>query len=281
MRRDRGQIVLILVLITVVGLTIGLSMISRTITDIRMSSQIEQSSRAFSAAEAGIETALRSNIAIGPTGSVSLDGASANYKVKTIGGNTDDIILPVTQVGGSQTVWLIDHNSDGTINEGGDSYPINQQLEICFNNLNNSSAISVSILYKEGNEYKVAKRAYDSDIGDGNGQNLIDATNFGVGGGFCNGQYFHRVIIMPSSDAVSGTDDFQINQVGTILLFLRLQPIYETTAFTVSPSVMIPVQGRIISSVGQTVTNVVRKIEVFQGFSILPNLLDFAFFSEN
>jgi len=40
LHRNSGQVVLILILITVVGLTIGLAMISRTITDIRITSQI-------------------------------------------------------------------------------------------------------------------------------------------------------------------------------------------------------------------------------------------------
>src|SRR3989338_5751978 len=131
-RFDEGQIVLILVLITVVGLTIGLSLISRTITDIRISSQIEQSSRAFSAAEAGIETALRGNVEIGPTGTVSLEGASANYSVSTVGGTDANYNLSLTEVGNSQTVWLVEHNADDSINESGYSYPVSSTLEVCF-----------------------------------------------------------------------------------------------------------------------------------------------------
>src|SRR3990167_5301279 len=83
---NRGQIILILVLITVVGLTIALSLVSRTISDIRITSQIEQSSKAFSAAEAGVETALRTSVVGGPTGTVSLAGAAASYIVKAQGG---------------------------------------------------------------------------------------------------------------------------------------------------------------------------------------------------
>ena len=274
MRLDSGQIVLILVLITVVGLTVGLSLISRTITDIRISSQIEQSTRAFSAAEAGIETALRGNIAVGPTGTVNLEGASANYAVQQLGGNNDNYNLPLTEVGNNQTIWLVDHDSDGNINEAGYSYPADSVIEVCFGSRPGSTpAVMVSLFYKEGTEYRIAKRAYDS-VAQDNGFILAD-----ILGNYC-GDYLYRMKIVASSDSDSSTDDFNISPASA-LLFMRLQPIYEATAFTVTPESNLPVQGKIISSIGQTETGVARRIQVFQGYQVLPALLDFTFYNEN
>ena len=274
-RKESGQIVLLLVLITVVGLTIGLSLISRTITDIRITSQTEQSSRAFSAAEAGIETALRSNVAPGPTGSVSLPGASANYSVSEVGGDADNLVLPLTEVGGSQTVWLIPHNSDGTIDENGVSYPINNTLEVCFNSFANANpAVMVSILYEEGTEFKIAKKAFDS-LSRGNSLIMSDTI-----GNYCSTNYKNRIILIPGTDSDSSTQDFNIGLTAK-LYFLRLQPMYDSTAFIIDPQSALPIQGKIISSIGQTESNVVRKIQVFQGYPVLPALLDFALFSEN
>src|SRR5947199_3062644 len=54
----RGQMLLIVVLLMVVVLTVGLSAATRTITNIRVSNEEEDSERAFSAAEAGLEQAL-------------------------------------------------------------------------------------------------------------------------------------------------------------------------------------------------------------------------------
>ena len=273
--KNKGQIVLILVLITVVGLTIGLSLISRTITDIRISSQIEQSSRAFSAAEAGIETALRGNVEIGPTGTVSLEGASANYSVSTVGGTDANYNLSLTEVGNSQTVWLVEHNADDSINESGYSYPVSSTLEVCFGTRPDSNgAVLVSIFYKDGTDYKMAKKAIDSSVRD-NGFIIAD-----VLGNYCGGQFRFRKIIMPSTDANSNTNDFNISP-SAILLFLRLQPLYEASAITIDPQSILPVQGRIISSIGQTATGVARKIQVYQGYPVLPSLLDFSFFTEN
>lgn len=57
--KNRGQMILVILLVMAVGLTIGLSVASRSITDVNFSTKIEDSSRAFSAAESGIEEALR------------------------------------------------------------------------------------------------------------------------------------------------------------------------------------------------------------------------------
>lgn len=57
-----GQILLILLLVMTVGLGVGLSIISRSLIDISTSTKAEQSSRAFSVAEAGIEKALRGDL---------------------------------------------------------------------------------------------------------------------------------------------------------------------------------------------------------------------------
>ena len=105
-KKISGQVVLIIVLLTMVGLTIGLSLISRTVTDVRISSQIEQSSRAFSAAEAGVETALKA-IEAAPTGTLEFDenGTTAEYKVTALGGNQDEIyFMELTDVNFIQTV---------------------------------------------------------------------------------------------------------------------------------------------------------------------------------
>lgn len=272
---NHGQIVLILVLLTVVGLTIGLSLISRSITDVRITSQIEQSSRAFSAAEAGIETALAGRVEFGPTGSVSLPGATANYSVNAIGGNADPFKLPNTDIGETQTVWLIEHNADDTINESGYFYPVDSLLDICWGDKEGSfPAILVSIFYKDGNDYKLAKKAYDS-------QNR--GNNFQIGdilGDYCSLGFRYKKTIVAGSDSDPNSDDFNVAP-GSILILMRIQPLYEKAALAVAPSTNLPVQGKVITSIGQTETSVVRKIQVYQGYPVLPSLLDFTYFSEN
>jgi len=57
--KKSGQIALIVLLIMVTLLTIGLSLISYSVTDVKISQDEKEAMRAFSAAEAGIEEALR------------------------------------------------------------------------------------------------------------------------------------------------------------------------------------------------------------------------------
>jgi hypothetical protein len=56
--KQSGQIAIILLLFMLVALTIGLAATQRSITNITTSSQTEQSSRAFSAAEAGLQKSM-------------------------------------------------------------------------------------------------------------------------------------------------------------------------------------------------------------------------------
>src|SRR3989338_3937934 len=130
--KSAGQIVLILVLITVVGLTIGLSLISRTVTDVRISSQIEESGRAFSAAEAGVETALRGSYTGAPSSAnFTVSNATVSYTTEILGLSSGVLMLPLTEVGNTQTVWLVNHNTDGSLNETV-SYSADDSFDICF-----------------------------------------------------------------------------------------------------------------------------------------------------
>src|SRR5882724_2093664 len=60
---QRGQVLLIIILVMTVALTVGLSVATRTVTNLRTTAEEENSQRAFSAAEAGVEQALQNNIA--------------------------------------------------------------------------------------------------------------------------------------------------------------------------------------------------------------------------
>ncbi len=265
-----GQVVLMLVLITIVGLTIALSLISRTVTDIRISSQIEQSGRAFSAAEAGVENALK-GAAVGSPGTVSLPDATASYAVTQLGGNTNNLIFPVTAPGNVQTVWLIDHNSDGTINESGSSYAASSSMDVCWGtDPNTTPAINLSLFYKSGAIYKVIRASFDTNAAS-RGNNFSPADS---AGNYCDANYRFKKTISPQVD-------YGINPATSKLLFLQLQSVYENTTMALKPSISLPNQGKIITSTGQTNTGVIRKIQVIQGYNVLPPLLNFGLFVEN
>lgn len=275
-KSQKGQVILILVLITVVGLTVGLSLISRTVTDVRISSQIEQSGRAFSAAEAGIETALKTAVVDGPTGTVQLeDNTRASYSVNSLGGTTNAYTFPLTSPNSSQTLWLIPHNAQGSIDQSAEAFPTTSSFDVCFgSDASGKPALVLSLYYKDGVDYKVAKLAYDSDGTRGNNFYTVDSA-----GSYCGSIYKYKKTLTPSS---SGADGFNVSGAGVKLLAMRINVLYDSTTIAIKPATTaLPAQGKLITSIGQTETQIVRKIQVREGYQSLPNLLDFTLFREN
>ena len=83
-RHQQGQILLITLLVLTVATTIALSLIGRATIDLSMSNQLEESTRAFNAAEAGVEQALKSGLGTnGPA--VLTNGVTYDVTVNTIG----------------------------------------------------------------------------------------------------------------------------------------------------------------------------------------------------
>src|SRR3989344_7555940 len=56
---QKGQILIIFLLVLVVGLAIALSIASRSVTDVRQTTTSDESNRAYFAAEAGVDNALK------------------------------------------------------------------------------------------------------------------------------------------------------------------------------------------------------------------------------
>src|SRR6185369_13919907 len=102
-RNESGQALVLVLLSLAVVLTLVLFILSRSITDVAVSSRQEESVRAFSAAEAGIEKSL----VIG-TGSTSVIG-DANYSssVLSYAEGTQDLVYPINlSSGDTSTTWF-------------------------------------------------------------------------------------------------------------------------------------------------------------------------------
>src|SRR3990167_1792944 len=96
LKSQSGQILIIFLLILVIGLAIILSIASRAITDLRVSTTSEESSRAYFAAEAGVEEALKriSTEGVAVTGgSIDLGQSEVNYSVDTVSLGVDQAFV--------------------------------------------------------------------------------------------------------------------------------------------------------------------------------------------
>lgn len=265
-----GQIVLITLLVLAVGTTVALSLIGKTTINTAITSQLEESSRAFSAAEAGIEQALLSGQSAGAT--VLTPGITYQVNVTSVGGNAGVYQLSKkTLKGNTETVWFVSHNADGSLNEtltftGGN-------VDICWSyEPPTEPAIVVSILYKNSSGvYQVARDAFDS-VASRATTNNFKAIPSPPSGGCGLSNYYKKSISFAS---------YGINPVSDILLALRIRPVYADAWFAFNPgNFTIPLQGSRIESVGSSATGVTRKVVVDKTYTSAATLFDAAVYSQ-
>lgn len=236
MKNKSGQVAIIVLLVSAVLLTIGLSSSRKTITDVKVDTDEGFLKDAFNAAESGINNYLNSkdkNYSIGSS------GAGASVNVVTIGNGTslssESLILP----GSSQLFWLVNHKENGDI--GGTYYSGNYvqiQPDSDFR-----GALKVDYFYKNAaNNYFVSRFGYRYDGGTKNE--------------FDNG--FINPVNLPTS--------------GDNSLLLVITPIGGSTKLTlISDSGKIfPSQGEELTSVGTAGNGIKTQIKTRHSYQTLP-----------
>lgn len=285
---QKGQALLLVLLVMAVVLTVALSVVSRSITDITISQKEEESARAFSAAEAGIERALIEAV---PAGEHSLP-AGGKYQVgtgETIGGGRSFILPTEASSGDILPVWLVSHNTSGNIVCDDDDYPCftGRSLTICWGAEGSPSdsdvtpAIEVSVLHKNGRQVQVGRGAFDpnparrvtnqfASTDSGSCTIRVDSTDFNFP--FSKTITFDAGGLAPQRRDENEEDGPQIARIRFFYNTDRTHPV------GVQASSNLPAQGTRIVSTG-TVGEVTRKIEVSRLFEDLPPIFDFGLFS--
>lgn len=269
MNRQSGQVLLITLLVLTIATTIALSLIGRSTADVSVSRQLEESARAFSAAEAGIEQALQG----GSAGTQVLTaGSSYTVSIASIGGAAGVYALPQkTSRGVTETVWLVAHNENGvpvetpTYTDG--------TIGLCWSAEQVTPALVASVLYKESTDasYKVARVALDPD-GTRAASNKFTAAS--AAGANCSAQNYHRYVLDFATLGITPSAD--------TILALRLRPEYADTSIIVDPgSQTIPQQGKRIESVGTTQGGVSRKVVVYQQHRAPSSVFDSVIYSQS
>ena len=251
-RSDCGQVLLITLLVLVVALTAGLSLVARTVTDISISEKESASSKAFEAAEAGVEEALQA-IEAGRSvpGSLSLapggEGAEVSIGVSE---PTGELANREIYSGEATTFWLNSFLLNGEDFPNSDITYSSNNVKICWSGSDN---IETAIYYYQSGEGKVERRyllgGSDSDC---SGLSLDKGvTVSSLPGGASDRNKFINVRFYGNAD-----ETITVAMIGTDL----------------------PRQGNLITS-GAAVGDVARKITVFQGWPVPPSFFDFALFS--
>jgi hypothetical protein len=268
-----GQVVLITLLVLVIATTVGLSLISRTTTDIRITSQVEQSSRAFSAAEAGVEEALNGLDTHGVLQSiVGVAGVKYSVIVSNIGGGSATGIYQFpkkTQEGATETFWLVNHDDATGLLEETPVYPAASTIDVCWSDEATVPAMVITLLYKVGTDYRVAKEAIDPN-GSRMPPNQFSLPNMSGGCGGSTGTT-HKERIDFSAMGVGSSDT---------VIALRIRPVYSDAKIVINAD-LIPKQGKSIESTGTTDSGTNRKILVYQQYRSPATVFDAAIYSQS
>lgn len=250
-KNQSGQMLLIVLLALAVATTIGLGIIGRSSTDVSISNRIEESARAFSAAEAGIERALSEGQDI-PQGTVLTQGVTYQVNVTTLGGVGTYQFPQKTQLNNVETLWLATY--DPTTGTFSDPFSGNT-IVVCWGQETTVPAVVVSVFYQEGTEYKVFRGAYDPS------SRSNSFTSVGAPGNGCSqsGVYVQQISLAALETP----------------LMMRIAPVYSSAQFFVDPGgVALPLQGARVESIGETATGVTRKIVAFQEYKTPPIIFD-------
>ena len=307
--KDTGQIIIILLLVMVVALAIGLSVVGRSINDISTSTNTENSSRAFSAAEAGIEKILNLQyeqaISLGgkvtPLSDIQFDNnASAKDVLIDAAIPREKTALEYPPFGKESFAqfWLASPADPNCTDPVGSRCYREDNFDVYFgeareyssrlDNLEDQPAIEVSVIYKIGGEYKSEKYFFDSYVkaplpgrNSNNFNGCLDrgdsATAWSVpkivtnGGISANRAFYCKVNI--SGYKETGSE---------IPYMVRVRILYTNSSHPVAVAptgnASLPLQTNIYKSTG-VAGDVQRRFEVFREKSVMPQFFDFALFS--
>lgn len=251
-----GQILLVVVLVMVVVLTVGLSLASRTITNLKISKQSEESARAFQAAEAGIEQTLQSksqssgNLSNNATFSTTYTPSSGNELLLNNGEELEQNI--------GSDVWLSnypDYTSPftGTLT----IYWGNGSQSSCFPGQGKSTAPALEIVsLSSSKDNPVFNKTVVEPYSCGFFSNRIRGagTLRSDGPGALRGQAFQY----STTISVSGG------------LLMKIIPLFNSAKIGIkSNSGPLPAQGSVVESTGQS-GDTVRKVVYFASYPQMP-----------
>lgn len=285
---QKGQALVLVLLSLAVVLTLVLFILSRSITDIAVSSKNEEAVRAFSAAEAGIEKAL----VIGAgTDSTVIGNATYKSSVSSYAEGTRDFVYPIEMSSGDVvTTWFVNHDDMGApICDAEHPCFTGNKFKVCWGKPGTLSAVAstpaveIIVFYETtpGNiaTTRIARSAFDPFAGrtPANSFSAIDAGTCIIGG---VAHQFQKTIQFSDLGIPAGS----YNASGG-LQFAKIRMFYNTnttqniaTTVNFAGNSTLPSQGQSIAATG-TAGESNRKIDVFQGWPEAQSVFDGAVYS--
>lgn len=273
--KRKGQVTLLALLLGVLGLTVGLSVVSRSLADLKQASFVDFGTKAFAAAEAGAEYGLyqlsQGNINCAGSGNVVNSGqfpglSSAALNITYL----DYKICPDPN-------WFVrkDITADNVLQVDMPLPPIANDNFIVYWH-NSARAVEVAVLFAAP-EYAVKRYAFNSTGGVG-----YPTSNFSLAaspsfnpprcpGDSVNPFNSQNSGTIPTFDGATGRDAVQI----------RVKPLGGPSTIQVcGDGSGIPAQSYIITATARTANNTTRRVEVAKEMNgTLPSVFDNVIFS--
>jgi hypothetical protein len=256
---EQGQAALIVLLVVAVALGFGLSIISQSTTDVRISHQEQEAARAFNVAEAGIEEALQniSSIPFGVPQTIGGFDASINGSYVV---DTSNQLESKYQANETAQINLLNHDvalSQVTVNW------VDSQNDLenpdCSSELQTPASIQVTVIKGAADNFAKRTYAYNSCNALTNGFSYIATSG--------DNNYLKKVAV-----AIEPGD-----------VLMRIRPVYNQTSLLIYGDVDLPPQNYIVSSTAQASSGeqslATKSIEVTRSEPATPPIFDYVLFS--
>ncbi len=294
---NSGQALLLVVLGLAVVLVVVLSVLSSTLTDVRIAGGEDESLRAFSAAEAGVEKQLIAADNGSLEGSFANTNASFTTALSSFGSGLNFNYPLSLSSGETATIWFVSHASDGSLICDG-SHPCftGSKVKVCWgksgtsNNSVTTPALELSFYYSnppfvagsgDYSNIKVARVVVDPNSGR-LATNSFDASDAGTCSLGVSNYTFAKSVdlaalgIPATSYGVAG--GLQTMKVKLLYNSDTTQIIGADVNFPQNSGSTLPPQGSQIDSTGISGVST-RKVEVVRLYADLPPIFDAAVFS--
>lgn len=272
---EKGQVLLIVVLIMVIALTVGLSLAARSLINLRNTNAQADSQKAFQAAEAGVEIALQKPF-----------------------GNTDQTIYSTSNAHTMSNQAKIENlnihylTGSSIVLNNADPIAQDQGIDLWLTNYSGTPWSGKLTVYW-GNQAGCSDAALEAIVISGSSPTDPNATITRYGVDPCGS-------IDTSKDRI-GQNHFAPAQVGAAVngitynfataititngIIVRLIPLYASTPIAVvgqdvnGNPLSLPVQGRLITSLGAYGATQ-RQVSFFQGYPLLPSEFFYSIFEQ-
>lgn len=295
-KKQKGQVIIILLMLMLVALSIGLAVTQKSITDVTTSTQTEQSSRAFSAAEAGIEKALTGGATIGQSYSLGNDAtATVDFSaLLPLSASNPPPAIQYPPIGRETTAqfWMMDPKSP----MASATYYQGNVFDLYFGNPKTTEkpAVELKVVMSDNGVFKTKVYYFDSTgRNPPNGFSIVPASckanvSESVDSILGLGQtFFCKQTVGPVTIPGSGPPETACNSPACKLILVRARILYanDNQKIALAPNPpsgnnKFPPQVQIYNATGVAGQSQ-KQIQAFRVIDVVPAWFDFAIFSVN